>query len=180
MGEGKEKLAFWLVPSADAKARFTAVIEELARRLDAPGFEPHVTLQGGQLEQQRAIGLLEAVAAAHPPVTLRISGIEFSEKYTKTLYVQFDSSGDASAISDDVAHRLGSKGSYKFDPHLSLLYKTLPEWQKEELAREISFPLEEVNFDSLKLISVPREIKVADDVHAWRAIAERPLRGAAQ
>ena len=180
MEAAKEKLAFWLVPSLEAKAHFTSVIEELARRFDAPVFEAHVTLQGGELEQQRAIELLDAIACAHSPLQLQISAIESSEKYTKTLYVQFRPSKEASAISDDIARRAGSEGSYKFDPHLSLLYKTMPEAEKQELTREIKVPFDQVLFEALKLISVPREIKAAEDVHAWRTIAERPLGGAAR
>ena len=173
MTADKQKLAFWLMLSADAKPFFVSLVEELARRLDAPVFEPHVTLQGAEMDLGEALALMEKVAANHSPLELQIAGIECSEKYTKTLYVQFRQSDEASAISDAIA----SDSGYEFDPHLSLLYKTMAEAQKEELAREITIPFAQVRCDAVKLVSVPRPIKGPEDVDAWRVLAEQPLGG---
>jgi 2'-5' RNA ligase len=180
MDDRKRKLAFWLMPAGEAKSFFASLVDDLARRLDAPAFEPHVTLQGGEIEEQRAVRLLENVATSSAPLPLQISGIEFSEKYTKTLYVQFRPSADASAMSNSIAEALGSDSGYKFDPHLSLLYKAMPEAQKEEIAREITIPFQQVRFDAVALVSVPASIEGPEDVHAWRTIAERPLAGGAR
>lgn len=177
MDAGKETLAFWLLPGGEARAFFTSLVDKLAGSVDGPAFEPHVTLLGAEIDLQRATDLLENVARETRSLRLRVSGIEFSDKYTKTLYVQFHSSADAQAISQALARRAGADGSYDFDPHLSLLYKTMPEAEKEALAREIRIPFEEVTFDALKLVSVPTPIETPADVHAWRAIAERQLTG---
>ena len=176
MNSDKQKLAFWLMPSADAKPFFVSLVEELARRLDAPVFEPHVTLRGAELEQREAVALLEKITDRYAPVDLQIGGIEFSEQYTKTLYVQFGSSAGASAISTAIAEGAESTGGYKFDPHLSLLYKAMPQAQKQELAREINIPFERVRFEAVKLVSVPTPVEGPEDVRAWRTIAERPLK----
>lgn len=175
MNSEKQKLAFWLMPSADAKPSFVSLVEELARRLEAPAFEPHVTLQGAELDELHAVALLEKIAGRYAPVDLQIGGIEFSEKYTKTLYVQFRSSNEASAISSAIADSAASTGGYKFDPHLSLLYKTVSAAEKQELARRIKLPFEAVRFDAVKLVSVPTPVEGPEDVRAWRTIAERPL-----
>ena len=179
MEQGKEKVAFWLMPAADAKGVFISLINDLAQHLDAPVFEPHVTLHGAALPEHRAIALLEMIATTSAPLQLHVAGLEFSEKYTKTLYVQFRPSPEASAMSDAIAGAVGDH-SYHFDPHLSLLYKTLPEAAKAELARETKIPLERVSFDAVQLVSIPRAIEGPDDVRAWRTIAERPLTGASK
>ena len=176
MEQGQQKVAFWLMPAADAKAVFTSLINDLAERLDAPVFEPHVTLQGAELEEQRALELLETVAATNEPLQLQVEGIEFSEKYTKTLYVQFRPSAEATELSNALA-RAVDDGGYQFDPHLSLLYKTLPAAAKPELARQTRIPFERVRFDAVQLVRIPRAIKSAEDVRAWRTIAERRLTG---
>lgn len=176
MEQGKHKVTFWLMPAAEAKAVFTSLINDLAQRLGAPVFEPHVTLQAAALPEERAIELLDAVAAAYAPLQLQVAGVEFSEEYTKTLYVQFQPSPEASAISDALARAFGDN-SYRFDPHLSLLYKTLPPAATAELARETKIPLEQVSFDAVQLVSIPQAIERAEDVRAWRTIAERRLTG---
>lgn len=174
MEQGKQTVTFWLLPAADAKAVFTSLINDLAERVDAPAFEPHVTLQSAELEERRALELLDTVAATSGPLQLQVAGVEFSEKYTKTLYLQFQPSDEAAGLSNAIARVVGDNG-YKFDPHLSLLYKTMPAFAKEELAREIVIPLEQVSFDAVQLVSIPRAIERAEDVRAWRTLAERRL-----
>ena len=176
MEQGKQSVAFWLMPAEDAKAIFVSVINDLAQRLEAPVFEPHVTLQGPELEERRGVELLDTIAATSFPLQLQLAGVESSEKYTKTLYVQFRPSAEARAISDALTRGVGDSG-YDFDPHLSLLYKTLPDATKQKLARETTISLEQVTFDSVQLVSIPRAIERAEDVRAWRTIAERRLTG---
>jgi 2'-5' RNA ligase len=177
MDSDEQKFAFWLMPAGDAKDFFASLVDELAARLNAPRFEPHVTLQGAEMDERHATGVLDAIATANAPLELQVAGVQFSGKYTKTLYVQFRPSAAASAISDAIATAAGSDSAYQFDPHLSLLYKTMGETEKEELARNIDIPFRAVRFDSVKLIHVPCTIKAPEDVHAWRTVAERPLTG---
>ena len=173
MTSDKQKLAFWLMPSADAQPFFVSLVQELARRFDAPGFEPHITLQGAEMDGEDAIALFERIAAKHSPIDLQIEGIDFSSEFTKTLYVQFTVSREATALSDAFAFDTG----YPFNPHLSLLYKTMAETETSELARKITVPFEQVRCDALKLVSVPRPVRGPEDVHTWRVLAEQPLRG---
>ena len=176
MEQGKQKVAFWLMPAAEAKAVFASLINPLAERFDAPAFEPHVTLQGADTEERNAIGLLERIAATNAPLEMQVDRVAFSDKYTKTLYLQFRASEEAAELSNAIARAVGDD-RYQFDPHLSLLYKTMSEAAKEELAREIQMPNGQITFDAIKLVQIPRAIEGPDDVHAWRSIAERPLTG---
>ncbi|CAA9224885.1 MAG: hypothetical protein AVDCRST_MAG42-1370 [uncultured Chthoniobacterales bacterium] len=171
MEQRKEKVAFWLMPAADARAVFASLVNDLAKRLHAPVFEPHVTLQGAELEERRAIEVLNDAGATSAPLQLQVAAVQSSEKYTKTLYVQFARSEEAAGLSNAITRAVGDNG-YNFDPHLSLLYKTLPEAVKLELARETKIPLQQVSFDALQLVSIPRTIECAGDVRAWRTIAE--------
>ena len=93
--------------------------------------------------------------------------------------MQFHASEEASALSDAIAQAVGSDSGYEFDPHLSLLYKTMPEWQKEQLARDTRIAdSKQVRFDALKLVSVAGfDRGRAEDVYAWRTIAEQRLGG---
>ena len=40
-------IAYWLIPSEPAHSFFQRIINDLARRCDAPVFEPHVTIHVG-------------------------------------------------------------------------------------------------------------------------------------
>lgn len=172
-------IAFWLLPAEEAKAFFRSVIGELAARCGGPMFEPHLTLQGAEMEGERAIQVLQRIAVSASSLQLRIRGIKFSKKYAKTLFVQFETSPEAESVSAAFATAPGS-GGYRFDPHLSLLYKKMEESEQAALARGIKIPFESVRFDALAAVSVPRAIKNASDVEAWRTLSERRLTGSSR
>ena len=81
-----EMTAFWLMPAREERDYFASLIADLARRFDAPVFEPHVTLFGGQIAEAAAIDVLQQ-SAARAPIELEVERIEFSEKFTKTVFV---------------------------------------------------------------------------------------------
>ena len=81
-------VAFWLSPAAGPREFFLGLIKDLAQRFQAPVFEPHVTLCGGEMPEERALEILRNLCIREP-IELEITGVEHSEKYTKTLFVQF-------------------------------------------------------------------------------------------
>ena len=42
-------IAYWLIPSEPAHSFFQRIINDLARRYDAPVFEPHVTIMSERI-----------------------------------------------------------------------------------------------------------------------------------
>lgn len=170
-------VVFWLSPAPGAHEFFSALINELAARYDAPRFEPHVTLGSGEFPQERAAEILRNLSIREP-IELEVEGIEFSQKYTKTLFVQFRSTPQIEALAAELKTATGS--DYQLNPHLSLLYKEMPADEKREAARSISLPFDFVRFETAKAIVVPPTIRGREEVEAWRSIAERPLHSAAE
>lgn len=167
-----EMVVFWLMPAAEAKERFTALIAELSRRCDAAVFEPHVTLASGAITEERAHEILREVFPREP-IELEVERIEFSEQYTKTLFVQFRSSPAIEALSIQIQKATGS--GYELDPHLSLLYKEMSAAEKAELARGISLPFSHASFDAIKAVSTQQPIMNRQEVEAWRTLDVRLL-----
>jgi sugar diacid utilization regulator len=66
------------------------------------------------------------------PITLTSSRIEYSDIFTKTLYIQFKSSRTLSSLSRIIQNAVSVKNNYKLNLHLSLLYAHI---QKEEQQR---------------------------------------------
>jgi 2'-5' RNA ligase len=169
---------FWLSPERHAREAFDAIIHQLAKQFDAPVFDPHVTLFGGDMDSDAARALFRELARTRAPVELEVAGIEWSENYTKTLYVQFRPSAQATALSEAVRTAMGGGDGYEFNPHLSLLYKDLPEETKRAAAATVRLPAERVLFNGLDLVRVPGKIDSRDDVEAWETLASCWLRGA--
>ena len=101
----------------------------------------------------------------------------WSEEFTKTLFVQFRPSAEASRLSAALAESMDSTGGYEFNPHLSLVYQTIDEREKEEVAQSIDLPFESATFDMMQVISCPATIQRREDVEAWRKLKQRKLIG---
>ena len=164
-------LALWLLPAAPARQFFCDLIQRLAERFEAPVFEPHLTLHGTGFDEAH----LERLDQIPMPgsVELEIDGIEFSEKYTKTLFVQFREQGELTALNRTVAEMFGDKS--ELNPHLSLIYQKMPNEQKAELATTIQIPFQRVSFEVIKAVVTPATIESREGVESWRTVWERSL-----
>jgi putative hydrolase of the HAD superfamily len=165
-------LVFWLMPAADAQIVFSGMINELAARFDAPAFEPHVTICGADVAEVEATKILREVPAREP-IALEVSGVEFSEKYTKSLFVQFRPSPELRSLAAELQNPLGSAD--ELNPHLSLLYKEMPLARKADAARTVTLPFRSVTFDCVQTIVAPAAITRREEVEAWRTVAQRRL-----
>jgi hypothetical protein len=153
----------WLVPGEPARAFFRATIQRLAQELNAPVFEPHLTLGFGSPEQVQEID-----TAA---IKLPVSGLAWSEQFTKTLFLRC-------RLTAPLAQLRSSLGmeSLGFDPHLSLLYRTMPVEEKESRAATITVPFPSVTFDRVVAVRCPAETKSRDDVEKWEEVNATVLR----
>jgi hypothetical protein len=121
--------------------------------------------------------LLEQVAADCRTYSLRISGVEYSDEFTKTVFVKFRPDEALSRLTANFREASSIKDEYELNPHLSLIYKSMSPERKAEIANAVSLPFEEVRFDSARAVISPANIKSREDVEAWRVAATRKLRG---
>src|SRR6266705_6134683 len=82
-------IAYWLIPAEPAHSFFQGVINDLARRYDAPVFEPHVTVHVGSKRAAAAESAVSQAAHACKPIKLKALEIGHSSEFIKTLFVQF-------------------------------------------------------------------------------------------
>lgn len=168
-------LTYWLIPAEPARSYFASLISDLARRFDAPAFEPHMTVYATALGDHDGAALLEQVVADRRTYSFRIGGVSYSDEFTKTVFVQFHPNEAVSRLSADFREASSIQDEYELDPHLSLIYKTMTSEKKAEIATSVSLPFEEVRFDSASAVIVPAEIQSRGDVEAWRVVATRKL-----
>lgn len=172
-------IAFWLMPAAEDAAFFDQLVRRLAREHDAPLFEPHVTLHASDIAAETAIQVLRDVSLPEA-CELHVEGIDHSEKYTKTLFVQFRSAPELQQLSNGFRAGSNVDSNYELNPHLSLLYKQLPGDARAQLASSITMPFETVRFDRLLVIAGPDHTHGSSDVESWQTLAARQLARKAQ
>jgi len=170
-------IAYWLIPSEPAHSFFQRMINDLARRCDAPVFEPHVTIHVGADRADAAKNALGAAARECKLIGLKPLGIDQSNEFIKTLFVQFATSAELSKINCIIREAANDSSQYELKPHLSLLYKHLAVATRHELVASIDVPLSEVTFDVIKVVRCVSPAKSRADVEAWRVVAAVSLSG---
>ena len=169
-------IAYWLIPSEPAHSFFQWIINDLARRYDAPVFEPHVTVHVGADQADTAAKALGSVARECKPVGLTRLGIGQSDEFIKTLFVQFAISAELREIIDIIREAGNDSSQYELKPHLSLLYKNLAPATRSQLAASITVPFSEISFDSLQAIRCVSPTQTVTDVESWALIASKTMR----
>jgi 2'-5' RNA ligase len=169
-------IAYWLIPAESAQIFFQGVINDLARRYDAPVFEPHVTIHVGANRADSAESAISEAARACTLIRLKALEIGHSREFIKTLFVQFALNRELRQLNEMIHNTAQNSSHYEFEPHLSLLYKRMPPTARGELASSINVPFPEVNFDALRAVRCISPTRTRADVEAWRVIATKKLR----
>ena len=164
-----QAIAYWLLPDGAERGVFSRGIRELAERFDAPLFEPHVTIFIAPANSRAPLEVLRDIGPVD--IELTIHSIRFSDKFTKTLFVQFETNSAVQRLGDAIWKAGGTRNRYLIDPHLSLLYAKLPPETKQRLADEIWLPFREVHFTSICAMGCARPTTRAIEVKQWKLLA---------
>ena len=168
-------IAYWLIPSESAHNFFQAIINDLARRYDAPVFEPHVTIYVGADRAEAPEEALGNAARLFKCTGLTPIGIDQSNEFIKTLFVRFAMSAELRRINDFIRDAANDSMPYELKPHLSLLYKNLAVASRRQLAASISVPLSEVTFDTIKAVRCISPTQSRVDVESWQTLVTNKL-----
>lgn len=167
-GAATHPVAFWLLPAVPDHARLSAIVDALCREFDAPPFEPHLTLHVGECVQDDVGALLRRVVAAAEPMALVASGTSHSRALFKTLFVEFAPDPRPAALQAALARELATRSDYALEPHVSLLYKTLPAVRRAALARRFDFRGEQFAFDQIAAVMPANGSPDWTPVDGWR------------
>jgi 2'-5' RNA ligase len=174
---GKTIVTYWLIPAEPARSHFHSLIQDLARRFDAPVFEPHVTLYVTEPGNENPADVLKETLGKIKPPSLSITAINYSDEFTKTFFVEFRPEESLARLNGKLQAASASGPEYQLHPHLSLIYKTMSPETKMQLANSLRLPFDDVRFDSAKAVISPAKIESRADVEAWRVVAEESFTG---
>lgn len=164
-------IAYWLISTEPAYSCFQGIINNLARRYDAPVFEPHLTIHVGADRADAAKHALAHAAYKCTQIRLKPTRIDQSEEFTKTLLVEFAMTAELRQINEVIRNAAHDLSQYELKPHLSLLYKKMAAETRRDLAASIEVPLREVTFGALKAVRCISPTQSRADVEAWHVIA---------
>ena len=165
------RVAVFLTPAAEDFRYADGIIGELSARLDAPLFDPHLTVCSGLCADP---GLLKGVVAeaAHElaPLILRIRRIGCSEEFFRTLYIEFEPDPLLTGLRERVAGLVERPDNGGFLPHLSLLYREMPLAEKEALVQGLNLDRTALIFDRLKVVTPSNIQEGWRDTRSWKTL----------
>jgi len=172
-----EILTYWLIPAEPARSYFRSLIQDFARRFDAPIFEPHLTLYTTEPGNEAPARMLRETFRNIETPHLFITAVKYLDEFTKTLFVEFRPDQLLVELSRKLRAGSALQSKYELNPHVSLLYKTISRETKADLANSLQLPFDEVRFDLAKAVISPAKIEAGTDIEAWRVVAEENFAG---
>jgi hypothetical protein len=167
MASEKRVTVYWIIPAQPERELLRDIIRILATQFDAPRFEPHLTL--GKARESKVSGkTLRAIRSK--PLRLKIVGIRQSARFTQTLVVRFAPNNGLNRM----VRALGGSKPLR-NPHLSLIYKSMPAPARRGLAGAVELPFRYVTFDRIKAVSCISPTATPRDVKKWRVLATKRL-----
>ena len=168
-------IAYWLIPAESAHSFFYRVIDDLARRYEAAAFEPHVTLHVGADRADSAQRALAESARECTPIKLKPLGIQQSDEFVKTLFLQFALTAELRHVKGIIRDAARDSSQYDLKPHLSLLYNKMKAAVRRELAASIVVPFSQITFARIKAVRCVSPTQSRADVESWRVIGAEEL-----
>ena len=120
----KTAIAYWLIPAEPARSFFEKKIVDLARRYNAPVFEPHMTLYVGSARVEAEEVIAKAVSGCRFAQAKVLKVCE-SDEFIETLFVQFAPDRKLQQLYEMIRDAAQDSSDYQLNPHLSLLYKKM-------------------------------------------------------
>jgi 2'-5' RNA ligase len=170
----KTAIAYWLIPAEPARSFFAAMIGDLARRYDAPVFEPHMTVHVG-LDLVEAEEIITRVGSSWRPIRAKVLEVRQSSEFIKTLFVDFALNSKLRQLNEMIREAVRDSSDYQLKPHLSLLYRTMSIQARRQLAQSIKIPFSEIIFDSIKAIRCVAPTQNRAHVESWRVVAAKRI-----
>jgi 2'-5' RNA ligase len=162
----------WLKPSGSTYDELAATIRELAQELNAPVFEPHVTLlslEGSEREHVRRTGEL---AGQLEPFSVILTELSSRNEYFQCLFINVQQTTqvmDANALAKRIFHQ----AERAYAPHLSLLYGLYPEVRKREIIARLGSGVR-TWFEASAIHLIQAD---SGDPKDWHELSIAPMRG---
>ena len=168
---------FWLNPSTADRELLARRIDGLADRFGATQFEPHLTI-GACPEKEIAepAKVLLALCQSVQAFALQPQALGTSERFTMTFFIKFGLEPPLVQLRQRWRDFLKNPPEEQFTPHVSLLYASLAEEERQTLLHETECPREKIHFDSISILQVPDQIRSPAEVAGWQVLARAPLR----
>lgn len=166
-------LSVWLVPAKEGEEELTATVNNLAKEHGSPIFTPHLTLIGDvSMTLWDLQSAVDEVFTHKPQFKVKTQGLSQSEAFFKTVFIEFEINDTLRNLFLALSERTDKRSVDNFKPHISLIYKLMPQDKKAKIINSLNIK-DEYTIGGAYIVA-PKEGD-ADflDVEGWRIIYKK-------
>ena len=130
----------WLKPSGPTYDGLATTIQELAQELNAPVFEPHVTLLSLEGTEREHVRRTKELARQLKAFLVVLTGLSYQDEYFQCSLLNVQRSAQV-MNANALAKQVFQQAEKAYTPHLSLLYGLYPEVRKQGARRAADGPV---------------------------------------
>ena len=162
-------VSIWLIPAFEDVHYLQAIINNLAATYQAPVFTPHCTLYSPtDLPAAEVKNILDRSAKNMKSFYVKKSAISHTENIWKTIFIELLRSPELEQLQQAVISQFPNGQPYEFLPHISLLYKEIPDKKKEDIIRNLQVK------NSFKMDKIAA-VRTGTNVDNWATVVEIPF-----
>jgi 2'-5' RNA ligase len=161
--------AVWLIFSQNDTKYLKKIITNIAKKYDAPEFEPHITIYGIlDIEINLIKKILKKIARNNKLIISKNIKILQSNNLWKTIYIELENQKEFTKIYQDLKEYFKQIKKYEFNPHISLVYKILSTIEKTEIINQLDIKKE----FTIEQIAI---LKFFPEIEKWEIIEKYDL-----
>lgn len=163
------RYAIWYEPTGVIYDELKTLIFDLAKKYDAPTFQPHITLLpgGSGLGRDDVVIKLQKIIKITEPFTTEFESYGYLDEYFKCLFVKVKQTKSIMSFAHRIQQEFNNKSNPEFTPHLSILYGKFPNEEKDKIIQS----LDKVYRKSFKLKAVEViEYELEKPPETWKKI----------
>ena len=162
-------VSIWLIPAPADAQYLQGIINNLAATYQAPVFNTHCTLYSPtDLPALEIKKILEQSANNMESFYVKKATISHTENIWKTIFIELLRSPELEQLQQAVISQFPKGQPYKFSPHISLLYKEIPDKKKEDIIRNLQVK------NSFKMDKIAA-VRTGPNVDNWATVVEIPF-----
>lgn len=145
------------------------IIENLAKKYNAPKFLPHITMYA--IVDASLSSIEDAVKDSIKGLssfTVRGSKLNHSDNAWKTVFLEIELNSKLLQINEILSQKLSKYTNYDFQPHISLIYKKLGKLERENIIKKTSIN-REFTIDHVSIL------KFSNNIHQWEYLSSFTL-----
>ena len=162
-------VSIWLIPASEDAQYLQAIINNLAATYQAPVFNTHCTLYSPtDLPAAELRQILERSAKNIKSFFVKKATVSHTENIWKTIFIELLGSPELEQLQQAVISQFPKGQLYEFLPHISLLYKEIPDKKKEDIIRNLQVK------NSFKMDKIAA-VRTGPNVDNWATVVEIPF-----